>query len=423
MKRPAGGASSWRPRGWTRHALGVLAPRTLLIAGRVALERDAATRTRRLTDTVQDSVGERVRPSRARMRTLMVFPGGRLRWREVPAPPLPGPLGALVRPVAVATCDVDRPLALGATPFPLPLRLGHECVAEVVAVGDRVAGVAPGQRVVVPFQISCGGCRSCQTGHTANCAGVPPISMYGFGVAGGHWGGALSDLLAVPYADGMLVPVPSGIDPATVASVADTVCDGYRHVAPHLPGLLRRDPDCPVLIVAAVDARSPFTPSTALYAGLTARALGARNVAVADARACVRGYAERLGLTSARPADLLRGRLGAPLVVDVSASPAGLRAALGATAPDGVCSSAGGLYPSMRLPLGLLYGRNATLHVGRTHTRALIPAVLALVAGGGLRPQDVTSGYGRLDDAPQVLAEHFFGGGVKTVLTVDGSAP
>ena len=33
---------------------------------------------------------------------------------------------------------------------------------------------------------------------------MPPVAMYGFGVTGGHWGGAYSDLLAVPYADAML---------------------------------------------------------------------------------------------------------------------------------------------------------------------------------------------------------------------------
>src|SRR6266702_185126 len=126
------------------------------------------------------------------------------------APPPPGPYGALVRPIAAATCDLDRPLALGATMFPLPLHLGHECVAEVLAVGDQVTGVQTGQRVVVPFQISCGACGPCAAGLTGSCSAVPPISMYGFGLGGGHWGGAFSDQLAVPYADAMLVPLPAG---------------------------------------------------------------------------------------------------------------------------------------------------------------------------------------------------------------------
>ena len=61
--------------------------------------------------------------------------------------------------------------------------------------------------------------------------------MYGFGIAGGLWGGVIADQLAVPFADAMLVPLPDGIDVVAAASVADNVSDGYRHVAPHLPAL------------------------------------------------------------------------------------------------------------------------------------------------------------------------------------------
>ena len=163
----------------------------------------------------------------------IVRPGGRVDWREAPTPRSPGPDGAIVHPLAVATCDLDRMLALGRTPFPLPLHFGHECVAEVLSVGERVKTVRPGERVVVPFQISCGNGAPCRAGHTGNCASVPPVSMYGFGVGGGHWGGVISDQLAVPYADAMLVRLPEGVDPAAVASVADNVCDGYRHVGPY----------------------------------------------------------------------------------------------------------------------------------------------------------------------------------------------
>ena len=84
-------------------------------------------------------------------------------------------------------------MGLGATPFLTPLHFGHECVAEVLSVGSEVTECRPGQRVVVPFQISCGACAACSAGRTGNCHTVPPISMYGFGVAGGHWGGAVAE--------------------------------------------------------------------------------------------------------------------------------------------------------------------------------------------------------------------------------------
>lgn len=54
------------------------------------------------------------------MRALITSGGGTLTWRAAPAPE---PRGVLVRPIAVATCDLGRSLALGATPFPPPPNL------------------------------------------------------------------------------------------------------------------------------------------------------------------------------------------------------------------------------------------------------------------------------------------------------------
>jgi alcohol dehydrogenase len=403
-----------RPRGWVGQTASLLGRRAVF-ASRIALERDAATRLRRLASTAGEGLRERIRPVRPRMRSLVLAPGGRLSWREVPAPQPPGPDGAVVHPIAAATCDLDRPLALGRTPFPLPLHFGHECVAEVTAVGERVRTVAPGQRVVVPFQISCGACPPCRQGRTGNCAGVPPISMYGFGVGGGHWGGVISDQVAVPYADAMLVPLPDGIDPVAAASVADNVCDGFRHVAPYLPELLRRDPESEVLIVAGVSRRPIFSPSVGLYAGLTALALGARTVLFADSRPVIRDHAERLGLVPLEPREVL-ARPPAALVTDASAHPRGLWLALSKTAPDGICSSVGTLHPAGRIPTGLMYGRNVTFHISRTHVRTLIPPVLDLITAGRLQPQLVTTTVASFDDGPAALREHITGEQIKTVL-------
>ena len=384
-------------------------------AGQVALERASDLRARRLVATARDAVGQRVRPTRPPMRALVLLPGARLRWRHVPAPAPPGAGEAVVHPIAIATCDMDRPLVLGATPFPTPLHFAHECVAEVVSVGSEVSSVAPGQRVVVPFQISCGECGPCRAGRTANCHSVPPISMYGFGLTGGHWGGALSDELAVPFADGMLVPLPDGVEPAAAASVADNVCDGYRHVAPYLSEL-RALGDPSVLIVGAMEQRHLYTASVSLYTGLTAKALGIEDVVLADVRTEVRDQAAALGLTAVAPDDLGPERLF-PLVADVSGTPRGLAYALSHTAPDGRCSSSGTLHSSARIPAALMYGRNATLTIARTHARALIPEVLALITSGRLQPERVTTTVASIDDAPAVLAEHVRGGSTKTILT------
>lgn len=407
--------AAFAARGRVGHAVAVLSP-VAATAGRVALQRDVGLRGRRLLSAGMDRVSQRLRPTRPSMRSLVVRPGGRLEWRGVPAPPPPGPSEAVVTPLAVATCDLDRPLALGATPFPLPLRLGHECVAEVLSVGEYVRSVRPGQRVVVPFQISCGACPPCRSRRTASCTAVPPLSMYGFGLGGGHWGGAFDDQIAVPYADAMLVPLPAQVPADAAASAADTASDAYRHVAPHLPRLLAEDPGARVLIVGAQHERWPLSASTALFAGLIATALGGSRVALADARPAVRAAAAGLGLTPLTPRELRRSA-PAQLVVDVSGDARGLAVALSATAPDGTCSSAGGLFRTARLPYARLYGRGVTVHLGRSSARANLPAVLRLMAAGQLPLDRVTDGRGRLDDAPRVLHEHLRSGATKTVIT------
>jgi alcohol dehydrogenase len=196
------------------------------------------------------------------MHSLVLEEAGRVAWREVPEPQRQHEREAIVRPLAVATCDFDWPLIAGQTPFPFPIHLGHECVAEVVEGPERFT---PGDRVVIPFQISCGTCESCRRGLTGKCTTVPPLSMYGFGALGGDWGGMLSDVALVPYADAMLVPLPDGVDPAAVASAADNMPDGWRTFAPALAEV----PAAEVLVVGGGGGRS-----VPLYAIDSALALG-----------------------------------------------------------------------------------------------------------------------------------------------------
>jgi alcohol dehydrogenase len=233
-------------------------------------------------------------------------------------------------------------------------------------------------------------------------------------MVGGAWGGAFSEQLAVPFADAMLVALPDGVDPVAAASVADNICDAYRHIAPHLPELLARDPDSEVLVLAAPSTRSLFSASTPLFTVLLARAFGARTVRFADARAGVRRRAEELGFEALHPRRLRR-LAPAALVADVSADSLGT--ALACTAADGVCSSSGSFHRSARIPALRMYTRNVALHFGRTHARALMPEVLELLASGRLDARAVVSNVASFEDAPAAIAEHVRGEGIKTVLT------
>src|SRR6201997_2530604 len=167
------------------------------------------------------------------MRQLMFEEPGRYAWRDAPDPTISAPKQALVRPVAVACCDLDIGVAAGVLPMPPGHAVGHEGIAEVVAVGDAVSGVRVGDRVVVPFQLSCGTCRECRRGVTSSCGSLPLMAMYGLGpLAGLDGGGVMSDRVLVPYADAMLIPLPAPVDPIAVASLSDNIPDGGRAIGP-----------------------------------------------------------------------------------------------------------------------------------------------------------------------------------------------
>ena len=69
------------------------------------------------------------------MRQLTFTQAGGLEWREVEPPRIESDGQALVRPVAVATCDLDLALIRGRVPVGREFAFGHEGVAEVLEVG------------------------------------------------------------------------------------------------------------------------------------------------------------------------------------------------------------------------------------------------------------------------------------------------
>jgi threonine dehydrogenase-like Zn-dependent dehydrogenase len=331
-------------------------------------------------------------------------------WRDVDEPSLPSDHAALVRPIAVATCDLDALIVRGSSPFPPPFALGHECVAEVVDAGDAVSGIEPGQRVTVPFQISCGTCDACKRGRTANCTSFGFMTTYGFGPGVAEWGGFLSDVVAVPFADHMLVPIPERLEPAAVASASDNIADGWRTVGP----ALEREPGAEVLVVGGAGPGS-----IGLYAAAVAIALGAKRVVYADTDEGRASIARGLGAET--EVGEFPKRLGPfPVTVDSSADPDGLALALRSTAPDGVCTSTG-IYFRDPTPMPLLemYTKGITFETGRVHARAAIPHVLELAGSKKLRPEAVTTRVVGWDDAPAALVER---GWTKLVMTRDGAA-
>ena len=329
------------------------------------------------------------------MQQLSFIETGKLEWREAPEPRLEADQEAIVEPVAVATCDLDSLIVRGGVPLAGPFPFGHEGVGRVVEVGDAVHTVDPGDLVSIPFQISCGSCEQCKRGRSAHCQAVPRLSMYGLGsLSGGEFGGLLSDRVRVPFADHMLVGLPSGISPESVASLSDNIADAWRTVGPQL----QQEPGADVLIVSAEN-------SISLYAAGIARALGAGRVDFVGGGPRQLEIAERLG------ANVIEGdvpeRLGPyPITVDASNSHGGLACAVRSTGPDGVCTSIGIYFePMTPMPLFEMCTHGIQFLTGRVHAREAMAPALALIEQGLLRPEIVTSQVVSWDDAAEALGD------------------
>jgi alcohol dehydrogenase len=342
------------------------------------------------------------------MQQLNFIETGKLEWREAPEPRLETDRQAIVEPVAIATCDLDTLIVRGAVPLQGPFPFGHEGVARVVEVGDAVQKIVPGDLVSIPFQVSCGSCQQCRRGRSAHCRHVPRLSMYGLGaLSGGEFGGFLADRVRVPFADHMLVGLPSGVAPESAASLSDNIVDAWRTVAPPLA----QEPGAEVLIVSAQS-------SISLYAAAIACALGAGRVDFVGGGPRQLEIAERLG------ASVIEGevpkRLGPyPITVDVSNTHAGLACALRSTGPDGVCTSVAIYFGATTpVPLFEMYTKGIRFLTGRVHAREAMAPALALIEQGLLRPEIVTSQVVGWDDAAEALGDL----GAKTVVTRDAAS-
>ena len=116
------------------------------------------------------------------MRTLVLDKPGRLALTDTPAPADPGPGQALVRVHRVGVCGTDINAFGGNQPFfTYPRILGHELGVEVVAVGEGVANVAPGDRAAVEPYLNCGTCAACAHGCTNCCETLTCMGVHGDG--------------------------------------------------------------------------------------------------------------------------------------------------------------------------------------------------------------------------------------------------
>src|SRR5690349_14493151 len=161
-----------------------------------------------------------------------------VRVDTVPDPRIEEPTDAVVRMTSTGLCGSDLHLyeVLGAFMNTGDV-LGHEPMGVVEEVGPAVTGLVPGDRVVMPFQSSCGECFFCQRGLQTQCETTQVRSqdmgaaLYGYTELYGAVPGAQAELLRVPRADANAIKVPDGPPDDRFVYLSDVLPTAWQAVA------------------------------------------------------------------------------------------------------------------------------------------------------------------------------------------------
>jgi threonine dehydrogenase-like Zn-dependent dehydrogenase len=161
-----------------------------------------------------------------------------IRVETVPDPAIQEPTDAIVRMTSSGLCGSDLHLYEVLAPY---LNagdiLGHEPMGIVEAVGDAVGNLAPGDRVVIPFQISCGECFMCAQGLYTQCETTQVqehgcgAALFGYTKLYGAVPGAQAEYLRVPQAQFTHIKVPEGPPDDRFVYLSDVLPTAWQAVA------------------------------------------------------------------------------------------------------------------------------------------------------------------------------------------------
>ena len=158
----------------------------------------------------------------------------RVRVAKKKEPKLEHPNDVILRVTRTAICGSDLHLFHGLVPDTrVGCTFGHEFAGVVEEVGSSVRSLQRGDRVVVPFNISCGTCFFCSRGLTANCESTNPSAniasgVYGYSHTTGGYEGGQAELVRVPFADVGPMKIPADMDDEDVLFLSDILPTGYQ---------------------------------------------------------------------------------------------------------------------------------------------------------------------------------------------------
>ncbi len=367
------------------------------------------------------------------MKAVVWHGPGDVRVDRVPDPAIVNPMDGIVRVTSTAICGSDLHLYDG---FVAGMRagdiVGHEFMGEIVEVGPSVSRVRVGDRVVIPFTISCGRCIPCSSGLWSLCDNSNPNAaaaeaLYGFSPAGffgyshlfGGYAGGQAEYVRVPFIDVGALDVPADVSDESVLFLGDILPTGWQ--AAEQAGIQPGDEiavwgagpvgqfaiRCAFLMGARrVFAIDRVPERLALAAAAGAEPLDDRDDVVEELKARTGGRgpdacidavgmeAHGGGVAGTRDRLMQTFRIG----TDRGSA---LRGAIQACRKGGTVSVPGvyAMYLDL-FPIGAAFAKGLTIRGGQTHVQRYMRPLLARILEREIDPAAIITDRLPLDDAP-----------------------
>jgi threonine dehydrogenase-like Zn-dependent dehydrogenase len=368
------------------------------------------------------------------MKALCWHGANDVRVDNVPDPTIINPRDAIVKITSTAICGSDLHLYDGFIPtMQSGDIMGHEFMGEVVELGSEVKNLKKGDRVVIPFTISCGSCFFCNrdlwslcdnsnpnAGLAEKMFGHSPAGLFGYSHLTGGYAGGQAEYARVPFADVGPLKIPDELSDEQVLFLTDIFPTGY---------MAAENCDIQPGDTVAVWGCGPVGQ----FAIRSAFMLGADRVIAIDR------VPERLQMAAAAKAEIINyeemdageavtemtGGRGPDSCIDAvgmeahgtgldalydkakqavrleSDRPTALRQAIVACRKGGTVSIPG-VYGGFvdKVPLGAAFNKGLTLKMGQTHVHRYLRPLLDRVQKGEIDPSFVITHRMKLDEAP-----------------------
>lgn len=283
------------------------------------------------------------------------FGKGDFRLVDKPVPELISDTDALVKITLSSICTSDLHILNGHVPRAVPgIIVGHEAVGVVVAAGEKVKNLKPGDRVSVNVETFCGECWFCKRGYINNC--TSPMGGWALGC---RIDGLQAEYVRVPLADTGLTVIPDNVSDRQALLAGDILATGYWAAE-----ISEIEPADDVLVIGA--------GPTGICSMLCAFLKDPRRVYICDiddARLdfVAKNYPEAIPLRSEEVLKRLRDecpRQGADRVIEAAGTEESFRLAWEAARPNAVVSIIAMYDAPQILPLPDMYGKNLTFKTG-----------------------------------------------------------